>query len=528
MMKKRAHLITALFVILFTGCSLQLVGSSSKMNILFIHMEDMGIQIPAYGDNTVATPELDRLAGEGMVFERAQVTAATCSSSRGSLFTGLYPHQNGIMGFINHHGFRYRHNIPTIIQELKQAGYECGLTYKTGIMPESLVPFDFKPGANDNKLTGKNGPSSANNGIDNFRFFLQNLDKGTPFYFQAQTPDTHAGWAKPQVIAAGSEGWPYPDVDLSKVRPLPSFGPDFVMTDQLTKLIGTYYGAIQRVDWYVGQLLDLLDEFGLAENTVVIFSADHGPSELLRGKTTPYENGLQVPFIVRWPGVTKPGTRSEVMVSFVDLFPTFQELAGLEPSSYLPGYSLVTAFKGNPTPRKYLYSAYNAHTTGKSSYWPTRTINDGRFKLIRNLNGDGQTSRPAKASKAMENAIDKLPPDSLASKVSKRSDAPPEFELYDLEKDPGEVYNLIGNKKYAKVERRLRNQLWHWRSEVSLDPFCDPDYHAKFNSDYAKAIQTMAERVKELGGQKPSRTGWHIDWSEHTPPWDATPYGLKD
>jgi N-sulfoglucosamine sulfohydrolase len=527
-MKIKNNFIASIYCL---GCLFFLKGLSGETatpNILFIHMEDMGIQIPAYGDYTVVTPQLDRLANEGVIFNRAQVTAATCSSSRGSLFTGLYPHQNGIMGFINHHGFRFREGVPTYIQALKKAGYQCGLTYKTGIMPESSVPFDFMVGANVNKLTGDDSPASANNGIDNFRLFLQDLYEGTPFYFQAQTPDTHATWAKPEVIKPGSKGWPYPDVDLSRVRPLPSFGDDFELTPQLTKLMGSYYGAIQRVDWYVGQLLDLLEEFGLTESTLVIFSADHGPSEFMRGKTTPYEDGLQVPFIVRWPGITKPGTRSDTMVSFVDLFPTFLEVAGLERPSYLPGYSLVSVFKGKPTRRKFLYSAYNAHTTGKALYWPTRTVNDGLFKLIHNLNGDGKTRRPAKASKAFEAALEKMSEGSLARKVAARSDAPPEFELYDLENDPGELFNLIDNPKYRKTEKKLRDQLWHWRKEVVLDPFCNPKYLARFNADYEMAIIRMAERIKELGGKKPSRTGWHLDWSEHTHPWDPTPYNFKD
>lgn len=508
--------------------SLVVDAVASQPNILFIHMEDMGVQIPAYGDTTVATPQLDRLADEGVVFERAQVTAATCSSSRASKFTGLYPHQNGIMGFINHHGFRFREGVPTYVQALKQAGYQCGLTYKTGVMPESAVPFDFIGKSNKNHLTGKDGSNVTNNAIDNFRYFLKNLKKGSPFYFQAQTPDTHAKWNKPEFIAKGSEGWPYPEVDPASIKPFPSFGYDFVLTDKLRNLIASYYGAIQRTDWYVGQLLDVLEEFGLADDTLVIFSADHGPSELIRGKTTPYENGLQVPFIVRWPGVVDPGTRSDALVSFVDLSPTFQDVAGLKPPAYLPGYSLVPVFKGKPSSRMYQYSAYNAHTTGKSLYWPSRTVTDGRFKLIHNLNGDGKTPRPYKPSFIMADAIKKQQKSSNATAVAVRSNAPPLFELYDLQNDPGEAHNLIGNPDFAKIEKALRKQLMYWRKEVVLDPFCDPAYLEEFNADYAKAIETMAARIKQLGGAKPSRTGWHIDWSQHTPPWNPSPYTLKD
>jgi N-sulfoglucosamine sulfohydrolase len=503
--------------------------AADRSNILFIFMEDMGKQIPAYGDTTIETPQLDRLASQGVVFETAQVAAATCSSSRGSQYTGLYPHQNGIMGFINHHGFRFREGVPTYVQVLKQVGYECGLTYKTGVMPESAVPFDFKAGSSDNRLRNEKGnPAAANNGIDNFRYFLQNLEPGTPFYFQAQTPDTHSNWNKPQFIAEGSPGWPYPEVDPANIKAFPSFGGDFVLTEKLRNLMVSYYGAIQRTDWYVGQLLTLLEEFGLEDNTLVIFSADHGPSELGRGKTTPYELGLNVPFIARWPGVIDPGTRSKALVSLVDLFPTFQEVAGMEPSSYLPGYSLVPAFNGESTPREYLYSAYNAHTTGKSSYWPSRTVFDGRYKLIHNLNADGVTPRSPSISFQMRDAIEKQQPMSHAAAVAKRSNAPPEYELYDLKLDPGEILNLAGNPAYTMIEQEMLNRLWYWRSKVVLDPFVDPQYLAEFNADYAQAIVTMNEHINSLGGEKPSRTGWHLDWSRHIPAWDSSPYKLKD
>jgi N-sulfoglucosamine sulfohydrolase len=355
-------------------------------------MEDMGVQIPAYGDDTVATPNLDRLAAEGIVFERAHVVAATCAASRGALFSGLHPHQNGIMGFIDSHGFHFREGLTTFIHALKAEGYECGLTYKTGVKPNP--PFDFKPSYKQNRLTGEDSDHLVNNSVDNFRYFLQHLEKGTPFYFQAQTPDTHSTWDRPEFIKPGSEGWPYPDVDLAEVQPFDWLGDDFPMSEKFRREVGTYYRAIQRVDWFVGKILALLDQFGHADNTLVIFSSDHGPSHLLRGKTTPYEAGLQVPLIVRWPGVVaNPGTCCSALVSFVDLSPTFQEAAGVTPAPYLPGHSLIPVFKGEPPARKYLYSSYVAHTTNQGSYWPTRTITDGRHKLIHNLNGNGNRRR---------------------------------------------------------------------------------------------------------------------------------------
>ena len=173
------------------------------------------------------------------------------------------------------------------------------------------------------------------------------------FDFQAQTPDTHHLWDRPHFIRDGETGWPYPEVDRSLIKATPGWGDALVPTGPQLKTVAQYYRAIQRVDWYVGRILGLLEEHGHADNTLVIFSADHGPSHLLRGKSTPGEFGLQVPFIVRWPGrISQPGSRSKSLVSFVDLYPTFVDAAGLEIPEHLPGYSILPVLKGDESPFK--------------------------------------------------------------------------------------------------------------------------------------------------------------------------------
>ena len=518
-----------LVVALVFGVTISRPGAAEARypNILFIHMEDMGVQIPAYGDDTVATPHLDRLASEGIVFERAHVVAATCAASRGALFTGLHPHQNGIMGYIDSHGFHDREGLTTFIHALKRKGYQCGLTYKTGVKPNP--PFDFKPSYKQNRLVGEENEHLVNNSVDNFRYFLQHLEKGTPFYFQAQTPDAHTQWVRPEFIKPGSEGWPYPDVDLTKVKPFVWLGNDLQMSEKFRREVGTYYRAIQRVDWFVGQILALLDEFGHADNTFVIFSSDHGPSHLLRGKTAPYEAGLQVPFIVRWPGVVaNPGTRCSALVSFVDLSPTFQEAAGIMPPRYLPGHSLIPVFRGESPSRKYLYSSYVAHTTNQGSYWPTRTITDGRFKLIHNLNGNGRRRRiPQGYNNTMfllTKALGEMPADSIARTVADRSTAPPEFELYDLKNDPGEIHNLIGRTERSAIERSLREQLRRWREHVVADPFCDPQYLDSFNADYAERLAQYEQKRQEMPSKQIKSSKWKVNWDHRIPPWNPAPY----
>ncbi|MDB4386336.1 DUF4976 domain-containing protein, partial [bacterium] len=257
------------------------------------------------------------------------------------------------------------------------------------------------------------------------------------------------------------------------------------------------------------------------------FSADHGPSHLLRGKLTSGEFGLRVPFIVRWPGqVRKPGTRSKELVSFVDLYPTFVDAAGLEIPEHLPGYSILPVLKGDESPRQYLYSGFVAHTTGLHQYWPSRTVTDGRWKLIQHVLGDGKWSRYPEKNKAvfsLNKQIESMPESALAWQLRKRCEVPPEFELYDLEKDPHEHHNLFGMSEYAEIEKRLDNRLRNWRRQVS-DPFLDEIFVNRFNGVYRKNYKLWLSR----GGSK-MKDKDVLDFSEFIPDWDPAPYlGKKD
>jgi N-sulfoglucosamine sulfohydrolase len=529
-----------------------LVGTAAQAakhtNILFIHMEDMGPHFAAYGNRTAHTPQLDRLAAEGVVFHQACVTAATCASSRGSLLSGLYPHQNGIMGFIQTHGFYYREGLPTLVPMLKDAGYYTGITYKTGVEPWEMTAFDQNHNWRVNKLFPEDNQNEIKNGIDNFKHFLETRPKDRPFYFQSQNSDTHTPWVGEKVdkhfFIKGMPGAEiYKPIDPATVGPLPHFGPDFDMNDKVRSFLAGYYEATQRVDYFVGRILALLKEYGVEEETLVIFSADHGPSHLSRGKTTAYEFGLRVPFIVRWPGKTAVGKHSDALVSFVDLMPTFLEVAGIERPKHLPGHSLVPVFDGRKPEgvRKYIYSAYVSHTTAYYLYWPTRTISDGRYKLICNVNGNGSTRRDAwmgtdadpgliqdNADQRIRDAYKTSGP--IAQQAYDRSLTPPEFELYDLKNDPGEILNLAGQDNVAQIESRLKADLLKWRVDTVADPFLDPAYVRAFNKDYAAKVAFYNDHKKDKkvveGMSNLNRWGkWRLDMSRWIPDWDPAGYG---
>ncbi|CAA6693085.1 MULTISPECIES: sulfatase [unclassified Lentimonas] len=502
-------------------------ATNSTTNILFIHMEDMGCEIAPYGDYTQETPALSRLADEGMVFERVNVTAPSCAPSRGSLFTGLYPHQNGMWAFDQTHGFEYREGVPTFVQMLKAAGYATGISYKTGVSPQSAVPFDYKYNYNSNALGKDPGRFRVSNCIDGFEDFLKNrLQPGQVFYFQAQTNDTHTPWSPSYEPIRGMESkLGLHPVDPQSVQALPHWG-DIEMTDKAREYLATYYGAIQRVDYYVEQVLALLEKYGHSEDTLVIFSSDHGPSDLHRGKTTSYEYGLRVPFIVKWPGVVEPGVRSEALVSFVDLMPTFLDVAELPKPAYLPGHSIVPVLTGERPggDRELLFSAYNTHTTGLKNFWPARTVSDGRFKLIYNLLGDGETTRPGDNDSSF--AITKMMEASKEGRdLIERSATPPTFELFDLQKDAGELTNLAGNPEYQQVEAQLKTSLANWRNKIVMDPLADPATLKEFAEDYYQQTKEWEAKAKSKGGEKAlKQAGWRLDKSRWIPAWDPSPY----
>jgi N-sulfoglucosamine sulfohydrolase len=522
-------------------------GEEARPNILFIHMEDMGCQIGAYGDHTAYTPNLDKLADGGVTFNRANVSAATCAASRGSLYTGLYPHQNGIMGFVKTHGFHLREGLHTYVHYLKEAGYYTGITYKNGLDTNGPTPWDLNGNWRTNFVTPDDNQNEVKNSIDNFRYFMQTRPKDKPFYFQSQNSNTHTPWAGPKVDKHFSiKGMPgadaYQPIDPKTVHPLPHFRDGFKMNSAVRKWLGDYYGAIQRVDYFVGQILSILEESGEADNTIIVFSADHGPSDLTRGKTTPYEFGLQVPFIVNWPNRGQSGVHSDALVSFVDIMPTFLELAGIDRPGYLAGHSLLPAITGEKPlgDRKYLFSAYVAHTTGV--YWPTRTINDGRYKLIHNLLGDSKTT-PGEYSRnqnskhigtngyrgPVASAIRQLSKGTPARIALDRGYQPPAFELYDLEEDPGEFNNLMGNPDYREVGRALLEQLLIWREDGVCDPFLDKNYLQAFSEDYAKKVAFYYENVKSKavveGYSKLNKWGsWKLDFDKWIPAWDPDGY----
>jgi len=432
----------------------------SQPNVLLIVSEDNGPELGCYGDPYVQTPNLDRLAADGVRFTRAYVAQAGCSQSRAAYLTGLYPHQNGQIGLATW-GFRmYRKDTPNIVSSLKQEGYRTGIIGKLHINPAEAFPFDFKeiPTANFGRK----------NLGDYAKFARQFITSGAgPFFLSVNYPDAHSPWLK-QV-----EGLPKVPLEAGDVKPLPYFGVD---TPQLRTHMANYYNCMGRLDALVGDLLAVLTESGERDNTVVIYFGDHG-ADFLRGKRTSYEGGVRVPMIVQWPDRIPTAQVRNELVSTVDLMPTLLAAAGAKPVADLPGRSMMSLLQNQKTDwRRYLFTEYHTHAA-KENFYPQRTVRDGRFKLIENLLPDeinpgyDFTVRKKLADSDVESAIESADPE--IRDAYRRMQKPPRFELYDLETDPYEFRNLADEPAHAEKLAELQKQLAAWRKQTR-DPLLDP------------------------------------------------------
>ena len=459
--------------------------SASQPNILLIVSEDNGPELGCYGDPHARTPNLDRLAAQGVRFTRAYVAQPGCSQSRAAYLTGLYPHQNGQIGLATW-GFRmYSKDTPNMVTCLKRQGYRTGIIGKLHVNPADAFPFDFHeiPTAN----------FARKDLADYARFASQFINASSdPFFLSVNYPDAHAPWIK------RIEGLPRVPLEPTEVKSLPYFGVD---TPQLRTDMTNHYNCMARLDALVGDLLAVLTDSGKRDNTLIIYFGDHG-ADFLRGKRTSYEGGIRVPFIVQWPGQMAAGQVRDELVSTIDLMPTLLAAASAEPVTDLPGRSLLPLLQNQDTAwRTYLFTEYHTHAA-KDNFFPQRTVCDARFKLIENLlpnqvnPGYAFTVHKKMADARVAQAIEKA--SAQVRDAYRLMERPPRFELYDLEKDPYEFHSLASDPGHAKKLAELKAQLGAWRRRTG-DPL--------LNQETLKRLKTEVESIPS------KKAGKKHDWA---------------
>jgi N-sulfoglucosamine sulfohydrolase len=413
--------------------------AAERPNLILVTADDLGFQLGCYGDTVATTPHMDRLAREGVRFTRAYVTQASCSSSRSSMLTGLYPHQNGQIG-LAHLGYSMRPDVPTLPTLLKKAGYRTGIIGKLHVAPESSFEFDYKQVNTADTRDLKKVRARCDAFLDD--------SAGQPFFLMLNFFDPHDPHLQD---VAGS---PQAKVLPEQAKVFPFMGTN---SPALRQRVAEFTTCVNRVDEGVGVLMEVLQQRGLHTNTLIVLLGDNGPP-LLRAKTTSLEAGVNVPFIAWWPAEVKPRI-SLALVCSIDLMPTFLELANAATPAGLPGRSLLPLLRGQPVKwREVLATEYTTHEPRNLN--PQRSIRDARYKLTVTLLKDPAFQWPAE-----------IPLDEYR-KIQRRAATGEFIEFYDLKNDPHEFKNLAGRPEVKAEQERLLQALLQWRQDTH-DPLLD-------------------------------------------------------
>jgi len=414
-----------------------------KPNIIIITTHDTGRHFGCYGVPSVATPAIDRLAGEGVRFDNMFATSSICSPSRGSLMTGRYPQSNGLTGLAGKNwGSEFNDTKQHLSHVLRDAGYHTvffGHQHETAEL--STLGFDDISGAHRAMLTApfarvdpggkpesladgckrssKNAPETAS---DASSFIKNAAAKEMPFFMQIGFFETHTPYL-----------WGGCEPDDSKGVYLPPYTQSTADTVWQDKVLGPHVaglqGSIRMVDKAVEIILNALDAGGLADDTLVLFTVDHGP-ELPRAKWTMSDGGIRVAFIMRWPaGGIAGGKSCDQLLSNVDFLPTLADIAGVPIPKNVEGRSFAWALPGGSgtceKPRDTVYAMF--------SYVHTYCARTAAYKIIRDFSET------------------------------------PSTELYDLREDPLELRDVAYDARYAGARADMEARLSAW-----LDAVGDP------------------------------------------------------
>nr|WP_306422963.1 sulfatase [Paenarthrobacter aurescens] len=439
-------------------------------NILLIHCHDLGRFLGTYGVETVSTPHLDALADESVLFEQAFATAPHCSPARASLFTGTYPQTNGVLG-LTHEPFSWDLKEPKdhIAYRLKSVGYQTELV---GVHHESRVLAD-------DVVAGRLGFDHARTGgardvvVDRATDALRRLSgSDRPFYLQVGFTEPHrvpSERDRPGVMGFLADGVE-PDVSLGHTVPA-HLVDDVGAREEIAEL----QGAVKHMDEGVGSILAELDSLGLRDQTLVLFTTDHGLA-LPRAKCTLYDAGLGVALMLRHPGNPLwSGRRVGNIVSHVDVLPTLMDLAGLPTPDGLAGTTLRPAVEAGDAPRSHCFSQLSHHTY----YDPKRSVRTSTHKLIVNF------SNAPRAMDPTQSWIHRSLPADLGGPTIGTS---PALELYDLTMDPEELDNIAGNPEQSEILRDLSAILFDWMRECG-DPLLTAPVAASRHELALSAIQ---------------------------------------
>jgi arylsulfatase len=425
-----------LFFALFAPWRFAAPAKAERPNFVFIIADDVSPDdLDCYAPSPARTPSLDRLAAEGLVFDRAYLTCSSCSPTRCSIITGRYPHNTGAPEL----------HMPLPADQfmfpaaLRDAGYFTVLAGKNHMGPAVDAAFD--------EITAGTGPGKERDWVQRLRERPQ--DK--PFFMWFASMDAHRDWQETR--------------EDPLYDPADAVVPPYLIDGPLTrKDFADYYHEISRLDRFVGKVVAELERQGIAESTYVIFTADNG-RPFPRCKTRLYDSGVKTPFIVWRPGAIKPA-RTDSLLSVIDIAPTILELAGVPIDPRVQGVSFAPILVDPAaTIRDYAFSEHNWHV-GQAH---ERSVREGRWLYIRNafpalqsLCVESGPQEPAGKELWDAHAAGTLNADQGDVFLQPR----PAEELYDVEADPHQLHNLAADPQQAATLAKLRSLLDQWTAET--------------------------------------------------------------
>ena len=475
--------------------------NKKRPNILLITADDLNCDsVGVYGCQILnITPNIDRLASQGVRFTHAHITIAVCQPCRGVLATGLYPHRSGIEGF--HH--TDNDQIDTVMEILHHNGYKTGIMGKVGhSTPKLNHNWDFMVFAED--LGRGRNPDLY---YQNTRQFIEAAQASKqPFYLMANSHDPHRPfsgseqereWMEKRSIASF---FPPSRSYRSDEITVPEFLPNL---PDVRQEIAEYYSSVRRCDDTVGAILRALRESGEENNTLVMFLSDNGMAFPF-AKTNCYLHSTRTPWIVRWPRKIKAGrVDNEHFISCIDFMPTVLDVVGLTPSNYCDGFSFLPVLLGKKQEhRDKVFTQF--HETAARNRYPMRCIQNKKYGYIFNPWSDGERvflneSQSGRTFNAMLEAAKHDP--EIASRVKLFQYRVIE-EFYDFERDPDALYNLMDDPSYTKIIDQMRMELLEWMRETE-----DPALYAFENRNSPDILKKFMMEQQAKADQRPKGKG---------------------
>ncbi|MEM0925362.1 MAG: sulfatase [Planctomycetota bacterium] len=419
------------FAVAFLLTSVSL--GADRPNIVFVIADDCTFRdIGCYGGQAY-TPNIDRLAEEGMRLTRCFQSAPMCSPTRHNIYTGQYPVKSG--AYPNH--TFVDPETKSIVQYLRPLGYRVGQSGKTHVSPNSVFAWERLG-------NGKNPDFEA---VDQFIGDCKQAMQ--PFCLLLCSNEPHSPWNK-----GDASRYPPDQVTLP---------PYLFDTPEMRDAFSRYLAEITYYDSQVGEAMALLERYELTGDTLLVVVSEQGNSFPF-AKWTCYDSGLQSACLARWPGKIRPGSENAAMIEYVDFLPTFIELAGGTPARSLDGKSLVQVFQGKPEHKQYVFGEMTTRGINNGSdYYGIRSIRSEQYKLIWNFSPEVTFQNACTNSKEFQSWVKAAKQGSdeaemLVQRYTKR----PRFELYDVLSDPLESRNLVDDGQYEQVIDELQDELQAW------------------------------------------------------------------